>query len=454
MGKVVLTTVGVMGDIPPFLALGRALKARGHNPIVLTNFFHEKRVKQADLSFHPIDTPEESSQFFQDDALVNSPRELPALFRKHFLPKVLSEYEKIVDECRGSRSVIVARATPRIAALMASEKTGVPIVPLFTAPVTVSGGSILTELFSSILADDINRIRQQVSLPPITNWQGWWNSPKRSIAPWPDWFCSSEPSWPGGVETVGFLLDDMGQTGVVPADVEKVLSAGVPPVLITGGTYPALRQEFHEVCVEACQRMGRVAVLVTRHDDSVPHQLPANCVVVPSLPFASVMPRFGAVFHHGGMGTLGRAVVASVPQIILPFGADRPDNAGRLSRLGIAESFSRPNWKPDLLAKALERALTCEQIRNRCREYATRCLRHDAISAACDIVEALLNENALSNLEPLDAPVSNQLGADRPFTDSISPKVRDYGQMIEGLSPEKRALLEAKLVGKRRDAPP
>jgi hypothetical protein len=67
-------------------------------------------------------------------------------------------------------------------------------------------------------------------------------------------------------------------------------------------------------------------------------------------------------------------------------------------------------------------------------------------------VEASLNETTLSSLDSFDTPVSNQSEADGQLTNSISPKVRDYGQMIERLSPEKRALLEARLAGKRRDS--
>jgi len=448
MGKIILTSVGAMGDIAPFLAIGRALRARGHDVIVLTNCCYQGLVKEAGLSFHSIDTPEEASRFLRDDVLWNSPQELPTLFKTHFLPKVLSEYEKIAGECRGNKSVIIARATPGIASLMASEKTGVPVVPVFTAPIMVSGMSILTELFSTILAGDINNIRQQASLPPIEDWRGWWHSPKHSIGAWPDWFCAPELGWPAGVETVGFLLDDQGQTGVVPEDVEKILRMDVPPVLITGGTNPFLRAEFHAVCVEACRRIGRAAVLVTRHHDSIPPHLPSNVIWLQSLPFASVMPRFGAILHHGGMGTLGHAIVASVPQIVLPFGADRPDNGSRLSKLGIAECFSRQNWKPELLAKALERALTSEEVRSRCQEFAGRCHRHDAISAACNMVEALLNGGAGSGQGSFTAKAAIQPDGQTQSKSETPLNLRDYSQIIAGLSPEKRALLESRLMAR------
>ena len=93
-----------MGDLAPFLAIGTALKERGHEPILLSNSCYKKLADVAGLAFHSIDTSEEAVRFLQDDALWNSPRELPALFRTHFLPRVLPEYETIVGKCQEKKN--------------------------------------------------------------------------------------------------------------------------------------------------------------------------------------------------------------------------------------------------------------------------------------------------------------------------------------------------------------
>src|SRR5205823_5018455 len=137
---------------------------------------------------------------------------------------------------------------------------------------------------------------------------------------------------------------------------------------ITGGSNSHLRAEFHELCVAACERIGRAAILVTRHRDSISRELPPNIICCENLPFSSLMPRVGGVIHHGGMGTSGRAIAAGVPQIILPFGADRPDNAIRLKQLGVAEYLSPVDWQVESLARALELTLASPQTKVRCQD--------------------------------------------------------------------------------------
>ena len=54
------------------------------------------------------------------------------------------------------------------------------------------------------------------------------------------------------------------------------------------------------------------------------------------MPFSSVFPLCAAVVHHGGIGTCAQALAAGVPQLTMPLAFDQPDNATRLSRLGVA----------------------------------------------------------------------------------------------------------------------
>jgi UDP:flavonoid glycosyltransferase YjiC (YdhE family) len=98
----------------------------------------------------------------------------------------------------------------------------------------------------------------------------------------------------------------------------------------------------------------------------------------------------GAVIHHGGIGTLGCALSAGVPQLVLPLGADRPDNAERLQRLGVAEYLPPPQWKPELIADALRRLLDSPAVLHRCKEFAKRLENANAVKVACDVIERQL----------------------------------------------------------------
>ena len=58
-----------------------------------------------------------------------------------------------------------------------------------------------------------------------------------------------------------------------------------------------------------------------------PPALPSNVTTTDWLPFAAVLPHVAGVVHHGGAGTLMSALVAGVPQIVVPGAGDRTRHA-------------------------------------------------------------------------------------------------------------------------------
>jgi len=54
MARIALATFGSLGDLHPFLAIAEALKARGHDPVVITHIGHQARVERAGAQFAPL----------------------------------------------------------------------------------------------------------------------------------------------------------------------------------------------------------------------------------------------------------------------------------------------------------------------------------------------------------------------------------------------------------------
>ena len=49
---------------------------------------------------------------------------------------------------------------------------------------------------------------------------------------------------------------------------------------------------------------------------------------------ADVLPHCSAVISHGGHGTVMKALIAGVPQVVVPLGRDQPDIAARVVYAG------------------------------------------------------------------------------------------------------------------------
>jgi UDP:flavonoid glycosyltransferase YjiC (YdhE family) len=97
-----------------------------------------------------------------------------------------------------------------------------------------------------------------------------------------------------------------------------------------------------------------------------------------------------AVIHHGGIGTLAQALAAGVPQLVLASGFDRPDNATRLQRLGVAEHLPPSCWKPAAAVEALRRLLESPDVRERCIATRERFLKGCSDAALSEAIQQVI----------------------------------------------------------------
>jgi UDP:flavonoid glycosyltransferase YjiC (YdhE family) len=111
------------------------------------------------------------------------------------------------------------------------------------------------------------------------------------------------------------------------------------------------------------------------------------------------MPLMAVVLHHGGRGTLSCALASGIPQVILAWGADRPENARRAEAVGVAKSLPRASWRADAVAEAMA-SLSTPEVRNRCREIAGRIAATDALAAASTVIEDALAGAGMPSLPP------------------------------------------------------
>jgi len=64
------------------------------------------------------------------------------------------------------------------------------------------------------------------------------------------------------------------------------------------------------------------------------------------LPLGALMEHCSLVLFHGGSGTLGHALAHGLPMVILPLGADQPENAVRCAELGASRTLEQESLTP------------------------------------------------------------------------------------------------------------
>jgi rhamnosyltransferase subunit B len=398
MAKFLLFTKGSYGDFIPFLALGAALKSRGNDVTLITHCHYELPTTEAGLEFVACDAPEEYTEFIRNGYLLDSPIGLAKFAKQHIFPTLCLEFELLSRYCDSS-TILIVRHMSSIAAWFIAEARRLPLVSVFIAVAQANCLDLLVKFCRTFGDRDINGARQSLALPPIADWEEWTHQPALFAGCWPEWFAAPTPSWPPNVVPLGFLRHDASEGGPLPDEALEFLeAASPPPILITGGTAVwALGERFYSAASEGCALSGRRAMLVCRHDNLIPCPLPSGIVSFRFLPFATLVPRVSAIIHHGGTSVLVRGLIAGIPQVCLPYGADRPDTARRLEKLGVAKTILPKDWNAQIVAAALKELLLSPGVQKRCQAAQRLMDSSQELDRACSKFEALDMRNQVAS---------------------------------------------------------
>jgi vancomycin aglycone glucosyltransferase len=169
------------------------------------------------------------------------------------------------------------------------------------------------------------------------------------LAPWP---APSDGSvWQHGA----WLLPD---ERPLPAEVESFLDTGEPPVYFGFGSSPMPRG-LHRAMLRSVRTLGRRAIVsgsagLPRDDRQ------ADCLAIGPVNQQALFPRVAAAVHHGGAGTVHTAALAGVPQVVIPQGHDHDYWAMRIDQLGIGSAHAPGAPTTYSLISALRQALASE----------------------------------------------------------------------------------------------
>lgn len=361
MSQYLLVTHGTRGDVDPFLELARALVDRGGDACVLTHTGFETAVRATGAAFRAVDDASAYDRYLGRTPDLIRPRPPGGMDqyyrdRSLFLDRLgisggLDQIRREVVALAGFEgpAVIVGRHTSALSAMIAAEVTGSPLCLVALSPTQLHTSPVAGLHLARTIAADLNSLRAQWGLPGIRDWSRWIGRADLVAGLWPRWFDAAGAPSPPEVLLPGFALSENG-----PAEPTTDLRN---TVLITGGTGRMLHPDFYPAAVAGVHAAGQRAVVVTPHADLLLAPLPSDVTHLPSLAFESVMPHAAAVVHHGGAGTVARALRAQTPQLILAYGGDRPDNAARLQRAGVAASLAPQHWSASRIADAVAHAV-------------------------------------------------------------------------------------------------
>jgi sterol 3beta-glucosyltransferase len=146
-------------------------------------------------------------------------------------------------------------------------------------------------------------------------------------------------------------------------------------------------ERLADVVTEALRRTRQRAVVATGWA-KLPLETSGQMLVVDSVPHDWLFPRVAAAVHHGGSGTIGAALRAGVPSVVVPYFFDQPLWAQRLTRLGVAaRPLPRSKLTADRLAAALSDVLNDPATLDRARAVSQRVRSEDGVGSAIRVID-------------------------------------------------------------------
>ena len=426
MPKIVLTTIGTLGDLHPFIALALALKERGYHPVMAVAEDQLDKARAAGLEAVAVLPSFESIRqrmgLSHDEAvrrLVNNQRHM---LEQVLLP-ALSSCAEALDAVTEDATAIIS-STFVLAAPIIAEKRRIPLISVVlqpmamlsphdpphtpdfwmmrNAPDTVIGlwwnravYAAAREMLHRVYGRKIDPVRAVHALAPrgARKMLDAGREAALTLCCYSPQFGPLPPDARANARVVGFPIFDS-RTGAPEAldpELAAFMDAGPAPLVFTLGSFVVQDpRNFYAEAAETARRLGRRAVLLTGCD--APTRVEGDIFRCAYAPHSLLFPRASVIIHHGGIGTTGQALRAGKPQLVVPHMGDQNDHAHRIQRMGIGYAIKPRRFSADRAEPIIAELLSNDSYRNTAAAIGARIARERGADAGADAVVDYLEQ--------------------------------------------------------------
>ena len=331
MSRIVLTTIGSLGDLHPQIALALELQKRGHDVVLATHQEYQELIKKLGLEFHRIRP---------DNTALNDPQEMSRMMelktgteyviRNWICQNLRETYTDLISIAKDADLIIAGEGV--VAARLVAEKLGISwvfavlqpasflsvydpsVIPIFPflgkyrrLDSMLNRGIIqLSKIIAKSWAKPIHQLRKELGLPklvgnPIIDDK---YSPYLVLAIFSPVFAKPQPDWASNTVITGFTFYDGSEAGTkLTPELEQFLDRGEAPIVFTLGSATVMTPgNFYQESIQAAKLLNRRAVLLIGKN-IIPENLPETITTVSYAPYSRIFHRACAIVHQGGIGT-------------------------------------------------------------------------------------------------------------------------------------------------------
>jgi UDP:flavonoid glycosyltransferase YjiC (YdhE family) len=412
MAKIVITTIGTMGDYLPYFALGKALQNRKHQVILAIgesmfaeakklslkvvacgSVFAKQQAQNNPKNWDQLEKGSISSRLSSDPLVYQAVE----LFLRREIPPVLKDLEKICQDA----DLLICNVQRLLIGALIQEKIHIPWVATSLMPF-IQGETLKSPQkgLPDPYLPTINQIRQDFGLKTLSQ-EDWLNyeqssySPLAILASSPHFSALNELS--RHFQQTGFwFYEDPTWTNWQPDQELRAFMERDPQALVlTFSSLPLTNAEEVLIThIEGALLLGRRILiqqgwanfkpdLLTKNYD--PHQVMFRGF----MPQDWLFDRAAAVIHHGGIGTTARALRHNCAMVIEPYGNDQFFNAKQVLSLQVGRVMHPHKITPQGLAQVLDKVLTVQYQEN-AQKLGAKIRAENGLETACNLIESWL----------------------------------------------------------------
>lgn len=426
---VVLATLGSLGDLHPFIALGIALRVRGARVILAAAADYRRKSESAGLEFRAVrpafDDLERTLAMSRAELTRRVLARSDFLLRRLIMPQVQANYEDMRELVAGADLLLTSSLA--FGARLAAERLAIPWMAVVLQPLMflsafdppeIPGVPWLGPLMrrcgplptrwllrlAKLLIDaqltQVRQLRRSIGLPATRQspmFEGQFGV-AGALGLYSPLIGTVQADFPAHTEIVGFASFDSadGAAPALPPALEQFLEAAERPLVFTLGSLVVNSPgSFYRDSLAAARRLDMRAVLLVgegalaqecaaaAHADGAPATDVCICAYAPH---SLLFPRAAAIVHQGGIGTLAQALRSGRPQLVVPFYADQLDNAARARRLGVARVLAPGRYTAASAAAELRLLLDTPGLELRASRVGGIVAREDGAARGAAVV--------------------------------------------------------------------
>jgi len=428
MARIVMTTVGSLGDLHPMFPVADALRKRGHDVQFVVSRELDGPVVADGFPIFPTRLP---NQPLAGLPVLDSPAAAKEQIRREYGPYLQKSIETLAEACRGADAIVTS--PHQVAAAVVGEHQRLPWLTLtvfpgmipssYTVPqphwlpaLPTPAGRLINRATWKVFAYALGYLAAETIDAEVEKY-GMSRSRKLfapgGLSPHLCLVMSSPlysprlPDWPQEVKVAGYAEWDRARGWQEPKELREFLDSGPAPVVITvSSAHNAAR--LLSLAKQALEASGRRGIILTGRasrevlGDGVDHViLDSGIAAYRYVPLSYLLPHASQVIHHAGIGTGQSTILRGLPAVAVPFNFDQWYNASRLRALGVARvvpgsqrvrhgELEYKHVTKERLMAEMDELDRNPHYRARARELGALIAKENGAANACDEIDRLL----------------------------------------------------------------